>query len=230
MRVAPWTPPEPQTAVDKYVRALKTPFKLLSLHPRNVGHPGNAGAVSPAIVLTTVSAFEGFAEEFTAIMLARKGAGFAEIAKAVGSWNNPALPEFATRMKKDHPKAATAIDAPSTIPVMEFLTVSATSPVTRLHDWPTLLNDSRAWRQVRHSLTHGLTTGWQSERWPPPLRQDDPPASDVLRPRRNDERSLGIYGAISCARIHSLGARKIADAVAAVDGTSLNWSELPHFQ
>ena len=224
-----WTPPHPQSAVEKFVRAIRTPHKLLTLHPRTIGHPSNAAALSPAIVLSAVSAFEGFAEEFTAIMLARKGAGFAEIAKAVGGWNNPVLPEFAQRMKKDHPGAAAAIDAPSTITVLEFKTVRATAPVNRVLPWDQVLVHSRAWRQVRHSLSHGLTTGWRAERWPPPLRQDDPPASEVLRPRSNDERSLGVYGAISCARVFTLGARKIADAVADDCSLLLDWYELPQF-
>jgi hypothetical protein len=54
--------------------------------------------LSPVIVLTSISACEGFAEDFLAVTLAHLGAGFAEIAKAVGAWNNPALPEFANRM------------------------------------------------------------------------------------------------------------------------------------
>ena len=224
------TPPDPQISVDKFIRAMKTPHKLLSLHPRSVGHPGNSAALSPAIVLTSISAFEGFAEDFTAIMLAHAGAGFAEIAQAVGKWNNPALPEFAGRAKQDYPAAAAAIDAPTSISVFEFPHVGRPGSVQRAHAWSRVLTESRGWMQVRHALTHGLTTGWRSERWPPPLRTTDPPASSVLRQMSATEHSLGLYGAINCARIYSLGARKIAEGVAGVSGHSLDWSALPEFE
>lgn len=223
------TPPDPQTVVDKYVRALRTPQKLLSLHPRNVGHPGNAAVLSPAIVLTSISAFEGFAEDYLAVTLAHLGAGFAEIAKAVGAWNNPALPEFANRMKAAVPAATAAIDAPATVTILEFPTLSYRSPTPRAYDWAQAQKQSRAWMQVRHSLTHGLTTGWRAERWPPPLKQDDPHASTVLRPMRSGDHSLVVAGAISCARVYAFGAQKVADAVASANGWTLDWQHMPAF-
>lgn len=223
------TAPDPQVSVDKFVRALRTSQKLLSLHPRGVGHPGNPAALSPAIVLTSISAFEGFAEDFTAILLAHAGAGFGEIAQAVGKWNNPTLLEFAETSKRYFPSSAAAIDAQSSIQVFEFPQVGRSNSIERPHTWQTVLAESRAWMQVRHCLTHGLTTGWRSERWPPPLRQNEPAASTVLRAMSATEHSLGIYGAINCARIYSVGARKVADAVAASLGRTLTWADLPEF-
>jgi len=190
---------------------------------------GNAAVLSPAIVLTSISAFEGFAEDFLAVSLAHLGAGFAEIAKAVGAWNNPAIPEFANRMKAAVPAAATAIDAPSSVTVLEFPTVTYRSPAARTYGWLEAQAQSRAWMQVRHSLTHGLTTGWRAERWPPPLRADDPPATAVLRPMRNGQHSLVIAGAISCARLYTHGAQKVAQAVAATNGWNLSWDQMPEF-
>ncbi len=227
--MALFTPPEPQTVVDKYLRALRTPHKLLSLHPRGVGHPGNAAVLSPAIVLTSISAFEGFAEDFLAVTLAHQGAGFAEIAKAVGAWNNPALPEFAERMKAVVPSSAATIDSAASVTIPVFPTMNYRSPTMRSFDWTEAKKQSRAWMQVRHALTHGLTTGWRAEQWPPPLRQNDPHANTVLRPMRHGDHSLVIAGAISCARIYSFGAQKIANAVAGTNGWTLNWDATPDF-
>jgi hypothetical protein len=47
-----------QAPVTKYTAALGTPVRLLKLAPTKAGHPGNAAALSPAIVLTTISGFE----------------------------------------------------------------------------------------------------------------------------------------------------------------------------
>jgi hypothetical protein len=49
-------------------------------------------------VLTTISAFEGFAEDFLATVLALNGAGLAQIARQVGDWNNPTLKEWSQRL------------------------------------------------------------------------------------------------------------------------------------
>lgn len=222
-------PPSPQLAATKFMAALRTPHKLLSLHPRTVGHPGNHAALSPAIVLSSISAFEGFAEDFAAISLANAGAGWAEIATTIGKWNNPTLLDFANRMKLKFPEAKTDIDAAFEIEIPHYRTQTSTGPSTKRLTWDDMLTDSRAWMQVRHNLTHGLTTGWRVERWLPPLN-DEPAASSVLRPRRGGLSSLGMYGAISCSRIYALGAKKVANAVAATQGVALDWSELPVFE
>ena len=46
------------------------------------------------------SAFEGFAEDFLATYLAQQGQGFAQIARVVGSWNNPTLNEWSVEVRK----------------------------------------------------------------------------------------------------------------------------------
>jgi hypothetical protein len=53
----------------------------LALHPRKIGNPGNAAALSPAITLGVLSDFEGFTEDFFATALYRQGQSFAQIAK-----------------------------------------------------------------------------------------------------------------------------------------------------
>lgn len=220
--------PSPQVAANKYMPALRTPDKLLSLHPRSVGHPGNHAALNPAIVLSSISAFEGFAEDFAAISLAKAGAGFAEIASTIGKWNNPTLADFAERMKWKFPSASAGIDAPFEIEIFHYSKITSTAPVLRKLTWKEVLEQSKAWMQVRHCLTHGLTTGWRAERWPPPLN-NDPAATTVLRARRDNNHALGIHNAISCARIYSIGAIKIADAVATTQGASLDWQQMPTF-
>src|ERR1700734_3940919 len=89
-----------QSPVTKFAAALGTPRRLLRLAPKKAGNPSNAAALSPAIVLTTISAFEGFAEDFLATVMALQGNGLAQIAKEVGGWNNPTLREWASRAGK----------------------------------------------------------------------------------------------------------------------------------
>lgn len=223
------TPPSLQSAVDRFTQSLATPHKLLQLHPRAQGHPGNAAALAPAIVLGTIAAFEGFAEDFTAIALAHEGASFAEIAKKVGAWNNPHLADLSNYLQSNFPLAASAIGTGASIEVFGF-TNSSSQPHPRLHDWGDILKESRSRMQVRHHLTHGLTTGWRSERWFGPLRSEEPPAAAVLRAMRGGKHSLTVYGAISCARIYSEGARTIADGVASAYGHHLNWTAMPTFR
>ncbi len=85
--------PSLQTAVDRYGTSLTIPKMLEKLHPRAKGNPGNAGALAPAIVLTSVSAFEGFVEEFVALVAAHRNQSFGQIAK-LATMNNPTVKTF----------------------------------------------------------------------------------------------------------------------------------------
>jgi len=182
-------------------------------------------------VLTTISAFEGFAEDFLATFLAMQGQGFAQIAKAVGNWNNPSLKAWASEIRKLlAPSAQQLLDAgPSAGIVVDRENANGNWSAGR-RNWPDVLSDSEAWMQVRHLLTHGLATGWRAETWPAPLRRDAPPASSVLRPKSGNRFSLERPGARSCARIYTIGARHVADVAAAEFGSTLTWSELPTFE
>ena len=220
-----WSPPF-QTTVDRYCAALKTAEKLLKLHPRGAGHPADAAALSPAIVLSVTGAFEGFAENFMASALSQQGLGFAEIAKKIGGWNNPTLFDFKERAATYFTGAAAALNLGAQIETMH----PSSGKLGLARPWNDIIRDSRAWMQVRHNLTHGQTTGWRSEYWSPPLKVGEPHASTVLLARGATNHSLTLYGAISCARIYSVGAQTIADAVAASSGQSLDWSALPNFK
>ncbi|WP_421735731.1 hypothetical protein [Cellulomonas sp.] len=225
----PAVTPTLQSTVDRFARGLGASHKLLRLHPRKQGNPGNAAALSPAIVLGTIAAFEGFAEDFTAVAMARAGSSFGEIAKKVGSWNNPDLTQFSTHMANYFPQSRQGVTAGAPISIYACPYAGVSSWVWKSRPWAEVLVDAAAWMQVRHCLTHGLTTGWRSEWWPGPLRASEPAASRVLRDMGNGKHSLVIHGAVSCARIYSLGAKTIADAVAASQGDVLDWTELPAF-
>ena len=70
--------------------------------------------------------------------------------------------------------------------------------------------------QVRHALTHGMTSGWRAEHWPEPLKKASTrSAASVLREIRAGQHTLVIHGAISCARIYTGGAKHLAAVTAA---------------
>jgi hypothetical protein len=219
-----------QSAVDKFAASVETPRRLLRLAPTTAGNPGNAAALSPAIVLTTISAFEGFAEDYLATILAMQGQGLAQIAKAVGSWNNPSLKDWAREVRKlVSPPAQQVLDAgPTPKLVVDRENANGNWSAGR-RAWGDVLTDSEAWMQVRHLLTHGLATGWRAEVWPPSLRRGATPASSVLRPKPGNRWGLERPGARSCARIYTIGARHVADTAAADLGVGLDWSTLPSF-
>lgn len=220
-----------QGSVTKFASALGTPNRLLKLAPRSAGNPGNAAALSPAIVLTTIAAFEGFAEEFLATVLALQGNGLAQIAKEVGKWNNPTLREWVGIVGKlIPPSTKEVLDAGPSKKIAVYRETANGNWSSGGKPWPDVLEDSDAWMQVRHLLTHGLVTGWRAERWPPPLKREVPAAASVLRPKGSGKASLDRSGAKSCARIYTLGAQHAANIVAEDLGKKLDWAELPDFR
>lgn len=218
-----------QASVDRYVRGLETSHRLLRLHPRTQGHPKNAAALSPAIVLGTIATFEAFAEDFGAVAMSQAGSSFGEIAKRIGSLNNPDLEAFARWMGSYFPTAKPAITSGSSVDIFECPYIGRSSWVWKPRQWTHAVIDAGAWMQVRHCLTHGLTTGWRSEWWPGPLNANHPPAASVLRDMGGGKHSLVIHGAITCARIYAHGAQVISSAVAEAQGESLDWSKVPVF-
>ncbi|WP_166868559.1 hypothetical protein [Salinibacterium sp. ZJ70] len=179
-------------------------------------------------MLSTTAAFEGFAEDFAAIALAKAGLSFGEIAKKIGGWHNPSLWEFRNYMKRSFPATAPQLDVGVSIPIYNFTSArGAAKPATLT--WEQALAASRSWMQVRHHLTHGLTTGWRSERWYGPLKADEPNAHEVLRPMGKGLYSLTIHGGITCARIYSIGAQAISTEVGQHLGETLDWSDRPAF-
>ena len=217
-----------QATVERFGRSLVLPTKLLELHPRKNGNPGRHAALSPAILLGVLSAFEGFAEDFTASALYLNGDSFGQIARKVGRWNNPTVREFANVMSAEFPAVRQTLGVGFQAAV--YRNPDAHTKVgfqnTRWLTWHDLLEDADAWMQVRHSLTHGQATGWGSERWPASIQRNAASPTSVLRARANGNHSLALHGSLSCARIYVQGARHIADTVAATLGNTLDWASV----
>jgi len=216
-----------QASVERFARPLEVPSRLIKLHPRRRGNPGNAAALAPAITLGVTSAFEGFAEDFLAVVLSLRGQSFGQIAKRIGNTNNPTVKDFANALIKEMPalKSVIGVDFALTI----WLPPRGTS-WWREGDltWNQALDLSEAWMQVRHCLSHGLASGWRAEYWPAPTK-DVPAASTVLRSMPGGKHSLTLHGAISCARLYTECARHISHLVANELGQRYAWTAVPEF-
>jgi hypothetical protein len=103
-------------------------------------------------------------------------------------------------------------------------------PATETIGWTEAAKRADGWMQVRHCLSHGLASGWRSEVWPAPLKGSSAtPASSVLRAKPGGKHSIGLTGAIACARIYTSCARHIADLVAGDLGETPDWSKVADF-
>ncbi|MGN9811129.1 terminase gpP N-terminus-related DNA-binding protein [Micromonospora sp. BQ11] len=214
-----------QDSVDRLARSLEVPKRLLSLHPRQPGNAGNYSALPPAVVLGVISAFEGFVEDFMATALYLRGYGMGQIAKRV-SMNNPTVSEFQKRSESEFPGIASRLMKVPPLQVWNIPSVSG-RPVTETIAWKEVCKRGDGWMEVRHCLTHGLASGWRSEVWPGPLK-GSMTASSVLRAMPGGKHSIGLTGAISCARIYLFGAERIATAVATELDRGLVWG-IPDF-
>jgi hypothetical protein len=162
-------------------------------------------------------------------MMAKTDSSYAEISKRIGGWNNPDIDDFASSTKRQFLPTGVGIPG-GAVKIFVNTAVGKSNWAEREIAWNDVLSHSQAWMQVRHLLTHGLVTGWRSEWWPGPARADKIPASTVLRAMGNGKHSLVVHGAISCARIYTIGARYVADAAAAQIGEALDWAEIPTFE
>ncbi|MFE6859008.1 hypothetical protein [Nocardia sp. NPDC057668] len=215
--------------MDRYARALIVPSRLLALHPRKAGGPGNAAALAPAITLGVISAFEGFVEDFVATALYRQGQSFGQIATKLGKINNPDIQMFEGIVAKGFTGAKSAIGIDFAVDVWYPPEAHKRLWNAVELNWMQARDDAKGWMQVRHCLSHGLASGWQSEVWPGPLNPNQTSASSVLNPMKDDKHSLVLHGAITCARIYQSAATHLADLVAEQLGETLSWSKLPDF-
>lgn len=217
-----------QTSVDRFGRALEVPQRLVALHPRTVGGSGNAAALAPAVTLAVIAAFEGFVEDILATTLFLQGHGLAQIAKRV-SMNNPTVATFAAKMGGEVPIVRPQIGVGFEVRVWNIPKVGG-RPATETIDWAEACRRADGWMEVRHCLSHGLVSGWRSEVWPAPLKGSvATTASSVLREKVDGKHSIGLTGAISCARIYTFGARHLADLVAIQLGERIDWSKFAKF-
>jgi hypothetical protein len=220
--------PELQSCVGRFARSLIVPSRLLTLHPRKQGHPGNAAALAPAITLGVISAFEGFTEDFLATALYLQDQSFAQIVKKM-NLTNPDVGEVEELVVREFPALKPKIPVDFSVDVWDPPAINMTFWVPVWLDWSQAKDQAAGWMQVRHCLTHGLTSGWGPEVWPGPTKKNVPPAASVLRRKRNGKHSLGLHGAISCARIYVAAARHLATLVASEFDQALTWKEVPEF-
>ncbi|OZM70397.1 hypothetical protein CFN78_25630 [Amycolatopsis antarctica] len=217
-----------QTCVDRFARALFTPSKLMALHPRKQGHPGNAAALAPAITLGVISAFEGFVEDFLATVFYLQGQSFGQIAKKL-SINNPDVGVVDELVRREFPELRGKIGVDFSVDVWSPPGVGKSFWLPRSLNWEATKAEAAGWMQVRHCLTHGLASGWGPEVWPGPTKNKTPPASSVLRRNSDGKHSLGLHGAITCARVYVAGARHVATVLALEFEQKLFWKTVPDF-
>ncbi len=218
-----------QDPLDRFARSLIVPRRLLELHPRKRGHAGNAAALAPAISLGVVAAFEGFVEEFVAVGAVIRGLGLAQVAKAVGNLNNPDVAAFEKLLVGQLGLPQTAVGAGFAVDYWKPPPPGATWWHEHRLGWEDAKSDAQAWMQVRHCLTHGLTSGWQAEHWPGPLKNDVRAASSVLRQTPTGRHTLVIHGAITCARIYVEASRHLAEVTARHLSVGADTGVLPDF-
>lgn len=221
--------PHVQSCVDRFARALLVPSKLLALHPRKQGHAGNAQALPAAIVLGVIAAFEGFSEDVLATALHLQGYSFAQVVKRA-NLTNPDIKEMAQICAKEFPGVVDRIGVDVQIEAYRPLRHGEGTWWKRdTMTWDDINDQGEGWMQVRHCLTHGLATGWRSEKWPGPVRKDKSPASSVLRQKGEGQHSLGLDGAITCARVYRTAAEHFSDVLASECGQRVKWGEVPEF-
>lgn len=224
-----------QGVIDRYARALSVPLLMLDLFPtpRPQGAPEKKyRTINPAVVLASISAFEGFAEELVATMLYNDGHPMAYIAHN-SNLTNPTVGDLEKLLTKtcglrqgDAAKGFTATIMPPPAP-----DATTTWWLPKDITWSQLVTDSTDWMQVRHNLTHGTVTGLEPARWPGPANnsKDAGLASNVLQTMKDGRHSLNFWGAITCARIYSQGATRLATLLAASRSETVDTSKVPDF-
>ncbi len=210
-----------QQCVDEFGRALIVPTKLFSLHTRT---SGDWAALNPAVVLLITSAFEGFAQNFLASALLADGHSLGNVAHVVGQWNNPTLKDLQDKLEQSFPGMSTHLSS-TTLRVLKPPALGKTLHLAEDIGWDQALRDSKAWMQVRHCLSHGVVTGWRTERWPASVESRDARQQPrrIMYTNRHGLQSVNLQGARSCASIYVCGARALADAVAGQLGATLDW-------
>jgi hypothetical protein len=192
---------------------------------RDRGNPGHIAAVRPAILLGSISTFEGFVEEFMAEALALRGSTLAQIARELGGdrFNNPSVERWETVVRRYFNGVSTQQFG---VEVDLYRTQANFARRTTL-GWADAKAAASGWMSARHIITHGGATGLSAEVWPPPIRPGDVPATDVLKPEPNGRHSLRYGASIGAGRIYVHAARHLADQVAAQVGAQLAWTAMP---
>ena len=221
-----------QSTVDRFAQSLKVAASLHSLHPRTADAPSRA--LRPAMVLCTIAAFEGFAEEILAAALHQRGDTLYQISEQV-NFTNPDLFDLEDKINDLFNRKLGEDDPTFTLEVWRLPVGDSGWWSTDVLSWEGTKYQALAWMQVRHALTHGTASGWGSELWPgtyPAKRRGRivPPSSTVLRETETDRYSLARRCAVNCCRIYRHGAQGLADRLAKLSKEELDWSKVPDFE
>ena len=215
-----------QACVNRYIKALSIPKRLIAIHPGNPGNPGNASAIAPTVVLTSISAFEGFVEDITAAAMVAQGISYNVIARVVGNWTNPDIKKWGDELNRHF-----AVDLAQGFSVRTTRGVTPSNWSATTVNYQVAIDLGSAWMNVRHALTHGEVSGSGAELWPTVVRTGQPP-SDVLRVKTGDatKHHLQLPGARGCAALYTYAARRGADLlITSLAEPALTWSGLPMF-
>ncbi len=204
-------------------------------YQRDRGNPGHISAVRPAIVLSSISTFEGFVEDFLAEALSAAGYTLAQIARELGgnNLNNPSVSDWRTLAQKYFAAAVSTTGFSVTIDRYDSgRNLSAGSSNTNFYtveaiNWSTAERLASGWMTVRHVITHGGATGLATEVWPPPIRRADVAATEVLKPEGAGGHTLRFRAAVAVGRLHVHTTRYLADQIAASVGETLDWAGMP---
>lgn len=217
---------ELQTSVNRYLNALTMPQRLLGLHAGSVGNSGNASAIAPAVVVMSISAFEGFVEDITATAMHLQGRTYTSIAKVVGNWTNPDIELWGKELKKHFD-----VDISQNFKVRSTRGVPSGGWSAKMIDYVEAENLASSWMNVRHALSHGEASAKGAEQWPTAIRNGQPIGS-ALSPHKADptKHHLDLPGARGCAALYSYAAKRGADLIADKIGEpKLKWDGFPSF-
>ena len=223
-----------QSAVDHFGRSLRVAASLLSLHGRTA--TPKFRSLRPAMVLCVISAFEGFAEDFVTAALYKQRYSLHQIADKA-DFNNPDLQIFESRIEKLFPNALCGHGDNYGLELWRSPAGNSGWWAPIMLTWQDTKDAGTAWMQVRHCLTHGVASGWESQPWPSPRppkqltgQETRQTASSVLRETEPGQYSLALRCALNCCRVYRYGAQHLADQVTKYfDEEHLDWANVPDF-
>jgi hypothetical protein len=220
-----------QSTVDRFAQSFKVAASLHSLHPGTSDVPSRS--LRPAMVLCAIAAFEGFAEDMLSAAMQNRGYTLLQISEQA-NLSNPDLGDVEQKISGLFKGALGKVEDDFGLEVWSPPRGNSGWWHTDVLTWKDVKRDATAWMQVRHCLTHGVTSGWGSELWPdahPPKRRGElvPAAWSVLRETEAGRHSLAVRCAINCCRIYRYGAQNLADCLARHLGETLDWTKVPDF-
>lgn len=202
------------------------PERLVGLHIPKKGNTGKRSALAPAVVLMSISAFEGFVEDAMATAMVIRGDSYFSIANEIGRWTNPDVGDWGKKLKKHFD---VDLDDGFEVKITRGTAKGGWSAKKLGYDESVRL--ASAWMNVRHFLTHGGASANGAEQWPTTVRNGEP-ASTALRANRNNPKlhHIEMNGAKGCAALYLYAARQGANLLAQEVGQpALTWNGFPEF-